>query len=402
MKQMSLRHDKRSTLRVSVVFMLACCLFLFAACGTAEPLMLGGTVEAESTDLVTEVAGRIDQLLVEEGQSVTRGAVVALLDGSVQQSSVHQLEQVVAAKEARLKELRDGNRSEQVDQARYAVDAANARYEEALKGPGKEALKTAEAQVAVAQAAVDGAKVLADYTEQARKDAEVLKKDGDLSDTAYKDAVYRRDSADAAFKTAQKQLEASKAQREQVEKGVGDEAITAAKAQVDQAQAQLELLQNGAAGTTIQAAEADLAQSKAALEQGQLILDKYTMKAPCDGVVTLISVNTGEVVNAGTAIGTVSDLGDLSVRLYIPQKNLAAISLGTELDLSATSLPGKKVQGTVTWISVKAEFTPRNTETTASKESTVFRFKVSVLGKETGLKPGMSLEATIPDVFTEQ
>lgn len=402
MKRTNLCQHNRMSLRVPLAATLVCCLFLLAACGAAEPLMLGGTVEAESTDLVTEVAGRIDQLLIAEGQSVTRGAVVAVLDGAVQQSTVDQLTQVVAAKEARLKELKEGNRTEQVDQARYAVDAANARYEEALKGPGKEALKTAEAEVAVAQAAVDGAKVLADYTEQARKDAEVLKKDGDLSDTAYKDAVYRRDSADAAFKTAQKQLEASKAQREQVEKGVGDEAISAAKAQVEQAQAQLELLQNGAAGTTIQVAEADLAQSKAALEQGLLILDKYTLKAPCDGVVTLISVNPGEVVNAGAAIGTVSDLRDLSVRLYIPQKNLSAINLGTELDLSATSLSGKKVSGTVTWISDKAEFTPRNTETTASKESTVFRFKVSVLGSETGLKPGMSLEAAIPGAFSEQ
>ena len=382
--------------------LMSASLLLTAGCGAARPLMLGGTVEAESADIVTEVAGRIESLDVEEGQAVVQGQAAAVLNASIQALSVTQMEQAVAAKAARLAELKNGSRIEQVNQAKFAAESAKAQYEDLQKGPGPEQLKALDAQVAVAQAAVSSAVVLLNYTEQSLVDAKALKKSGDLSDAAYKDAVYRRDAAKAARTTAQKQLLSSMDQRDQVKAGASAELIAAAKARYEQAQAQLDLLVNGTAATSIQAAEADLAQSQAALEQSRLVLDKYTLKAPCDGVVTLLSISRGEVVNAGAAIGTVSDLKNLSVRLYIPQKNLSAIKLGMELNLVATSLPGKKTPARVTWISDVAEFTPRNTETTASKETTVFRFKVMVEGTDSGLKPGMSLEAEIPGAVPEQ
>jgi len=389
--------------RASLLFILmSVSLLLAGGCGAAGPLVLGGTVEAESADIVTEVAGRIESLDVEEGQAVVRGESAAVLNASVQALSVTQMEQAVAMKAARLAELKNGSRVEQVEQAKFAAESARAQYEDLLNGPGTGQLKAMDAQVAVAQAAVNSAIVLADYTGQSLADAEVLEKNGDLSDTAYKEAVYRRDAAKAAQATAQKQLESARDQRDQVKTGASAELIAAAKARYEQAQAQLDLLVNGTAATSIQAAEADLAQSQAALDQSRLVLDKYTLKAPCDGVVTLLSISRGEVVNAGAAIGTVSDLKNLSVRLYIPQKNLSAIELGTKLNLVATSLPGKKIPARVTWISDVAEFTPRNTETTASKETTVFRFKVAVEGTDSGLKPGMSLEAEIPGAVSEQ
>jgi HlyD family secretion protein len=377
-------------------------LLLAGGCGTAGPLVLGGTVEAESSDIVTEVAGRIESLKVAEGQAVVRGETAAVLDSSVQALSVTQMEQAVAAKEARLLELKNGSRTEQMDQAKFAVASAKAQYEDLRNGPGAEQLKTLDAQVAVAQAAVDSAIVLAEYTGQSLSNAEALKKSGDLSDAAYKDAVYRRDAAKAARATAMKQLESAKDQRDQVKAGASTELIAAAKARYEQAQAQLDLLANGTSATSIQAAEADLAQTRAALEQTRVILGKYILKTPRDGVVTLLSISGGEVVNAGAAIGTVSDLKNLSVRLYIPQKNLSAISLGAKLYLVATSLPDRKIPARITWISDVAEFTPRNTETTASKESTVFRFKVVVEGTDSGLKPGMSLEAEITGAVSEQ
>ena len=238
---------------------------LLAACGQQPPLVLAGTVEAKASDIVTETSGRIVELLVSEGATVTTGDVIARLDGAIQASVVSQLEQAVVAKAAMLAEL-----------------------------------------------------------------------------------------------------------------------------------------QNGATDTTLTMAEADLAQSEAALTQGQLMLERYTLRAPCDGTITLLSVNAGEVVNAGATIGTISQLDDLSVRLYMPQRNLAAIHLGDSLSLMATSFPGKPIPGEITFISDKAEFTPRNTETTASKESTVFRFEVAVSQPDSGLKPGMALEVGIPGAYSEQ
>ncbi len=385
-------YATKTILAVSILSIL----FLFTGCGNPSPLILGGTVEAESIDVVTEVGGRIEKLLVEEGQVIDKGTIVAEIDDSIQEQTVKQLEQAVIAKEAKYNEVEIGNRAEQIDQAQFAYDAATAQYKEMLDGPSAEQLKSSEAQVTVSLSAVNSARILADYTEQTRKDSEALYKSGDLSESTYKDVVYKRDAAQSGLKTAQRQLESAQAQYNQIKKGSAAEAITAAKARADQSKAQLELVQNGATDNTVQMAKADVDQSKAALEQAKLVQEKYRIAAPCSGVVTLLSFNEGEVVNGGAALGTVSDLKDLSVRLYIPQKNLSSIELGKELMLTVTSLPGKKIPAQITWISDVAEFTPRNTETTASKETTVFRFKLTVSEENSGLKPGMSLEAEIP------
>lgn len=391
----------RPTLGLLMLLMLTVTPIL-SACGQQQQLVLTGTVEAYASDIVTETSGRVTELVLSEGATVAAGDVIARLDGAIQATVVRQLEQAVVAKAAMLKELQNGNRTEQRDQARFAVDAARARYEEARQGPSSEAVRAAEAQVAIARTAVDGAVVQLAHTKQMEQDAETLHRDGAIADAAYEDAVFAHEVSSVALQTAQKQLDASIAQLNQVKHGAGEEAVAAAKAQMDQTDAQLAQVENGATDTTLAMAEADLAQSQAALEQGQLMLERYTLRAPCDGTITLLSVNQGEVVNAGAAIGTISQLSDLSVQLYIPQRNLAAIQLGDSLCLTATSFPDKRFPGAITFISDKAEFTPRNTETTASKESTVFRFEVAVSQPDSGLKPGMALEVGIPGAYSEQ
>lgn len=394
-------RSTRPALGMMMLYMLTFTTML-SACGPQQPLVLAGTVEAYASDIVTEASGRVTELVLSEGATVAAGDVIAQLDGAIQATVVSQLEQAVVAKAAMLKELQNGNRTEQRDQARFAVDAARARYDEVRQGPSLEAVRAAEAQVAIARTAVDGAVVQLAHTKQMEQDAETLHRDGALADAAYEDAVFAHEVSAAALKTAQKQLEASIAQLNQVKHGAGEEAIAVAKAQMDQSDAQLAQVENGATNASLTIAEADLAQSQAALAQGRLMLERYTLRAPCEGTITLLSVNQGEVVNAGAAIGTISQLSDLSVRLYIPQRNLAAIHLGDSLNLTATSFPDKLFPGAITFISDKAEFTPRNTETTASKESTVFRFEVAVSQPDSGLKPGMALEVGIPGAYSEQ
>lgn len=382
--------------------LLLLCVVLLSACGTSHPLVLAGTVEAESVDIVTEVSGRIDSVLVAEGATVQEGDIIATLDAAMQQLSVEQLEQAVAARQAQLMELENGSRPEQITQAEQAVAVAAAQYEEARNGPSREALSAAEAQAAIAKASVAQADEQAAFASKNREDAETLHAGGALSDAGLEEARHADAAAAAALRTAQSQHQASLAQLDQVRRGAGPEAIAAARARMDQAQAQLAQVQNGATTPTLLMAEADLAQSEAALAQGRLMLEKYTLRAPCAGTVTLLSRHVGEVLNTGSAIGTISKLEDLSIRLYMPQKHLAAIHPGDSIPLTATSFPGIQIPGRITYIADEAEFTPRNTETTASKESTVFRFEVDVENPASGLKPGMALEATIPGALVEE
>ncbi|MCX7745926.1 MAG: efflux RND transporter periplasmic adaptor subunit [Clostridia bacterium] len=143
-------------------------------------------------------------------------------------------------------------------------------------------------------------------------------------------------------------------------------------------------------------AEADLEQSKFALDQAKLILSKYQIKSPVDGTLIMKNVNMGDLVGTGTSVGTVTDLNDLSVKFYIPQKHLKLVSLNQELYLTTSALPDKTIKGKITYIASKEEFTPKNTETEEAKENTVYKLKVKILDHLEDLKPGMTVSSDIP------
>ncbi len=130
--------------------------------------------------------------------------------------------------------------------------------------------------------------------------------------------------------------------------------------------------------------------------QAKLILSKYQVKSPSDGTLLFRNVNTGDMVNTGASVGTVSDLSDLWVSLYIPQKHLGLLKLGQTMEMKSSSLEGITIKGKIAYLSSEAEFTPKNTETAEAKENTVFKFKVKILDNIESLKPGMTIDAYIP------
>ncbi|MCX7923970.1 MAG: efflux RND transporter periplasmic adaptor subunit [Clostridia bacterium] len=161
-------------------------------------------------------------------------------------------------------------------------------------------------------------------------------------------------------------------------------------------QSQLDLLKKGVFTQSIQAAEAELEHSKAALDIAKLQLSRYNIKSPADGTFLQKNINIGDIINTGTSIGTISDLKDLWVKFYIPQRHINLIELNEEIDLKSAALPEKTIKGRIIYISNQAEFTPKNTETNEAKENTVFKVKVKVLNNLDALKPGMTVETAIP------
>src|SRR4051794_32282885 len=133
-----------------------------ASANGAGALSGSGTIEAEDVLITSEVAGRVQSLLVDEGQEVTAGQTLAKLDPALLEAQHDQAAAAVAVAEANLALLKAGSRPEDVaaaqaavDQARAARDGAAQAYQNALK-----ALKNPQlldAQVIQAQAARDSA-----------------------------------------------------------------------------------------------------------------------------------------------------------------------------------------------------------------------------------------------------
>lgn len=157
-----------------------------------------GTIEATEVDVSAKVSGRILKLLVDEGDTVQAGQVIALLDG---------------------KEI-----EAQVAQAQGAYEAAQARLAELLRGAREEEIRQAQANLAQAQAAAEGARRSLETVQEMFAKATELRAQLVNAQTAY-------EAAENAYKQA-------KAKLELVEAGTRSEQIEQARAAVEQAKAQ--------------------------------------------------------------------------------------------------------------------------------------------------------------------
>lgn len=350
--------------RISRIFkplvLLLALTLVISGCGKSDTLVLSGTIESTQIDANSEAAGKVIKLEKDEGDTVKKGDVLAVVDSSAQELAVKQQEAVVNLKQARLDELKAGTRPEQVKQAEAS-------------------LETAKAAVNTAKTGVDAAQISYNYWVDKYNKTKSLLDSNAVSENDLTDAQYKVDTAKQQLLTAQNQF-------------------NSAQSQLQSAQAQLELLKNGSTSQTIKAAEADLEQSKNALEQTRLVLSKYQVRSPIDGTYISRNVNIGDMLNVGGSAAAISDLTDLWVKVYIPQRNIGLVKLNQEVGLNSISLPGKTIKGKIVFIANEAEFTPKNTETNEAKENTVFKLKIKILDNIDRLKPGMTVDAVIPAV----
>lgn len=106
------------------------------------------------------------------------------------------------------------------------------------------------------------------------------------------------------------------------------------------------------------------------------------------------SIEPGEVLQAGMTALTIGKLDTLKVTVYIPENRYGEVKLGDTASLSVDSFPGVTFSATVTRIANQAEFTPRNVQTQAERQTTVYAVQLSVDNLDAKLKPGMPVDVT--------
>jgi HlyD family secretion protein len=127
-------NRKRILTIVAVVVVVAVALYLvFRPRGGGGAVEASGTVEATDAQLGFQAAGRIDTILVHEGDQVRAGQELARLDQTELEARRAQAAAQLAAAQAMLTELRRGSRSEEVQQGRDALAAANQRLADAQR-----------------------------------------------------------------------------------------------------------------------------------------------------------------------------------------------------------------------------------------------------------------------------
>ncbi len=124
-------------------------------------------------------------------------------------------------------------------------------------------------------------------------------------------------------------------------------------------------------------------------------LSDTKITAPVSGTLTLKSVEVGELVKGGVPIITIADLSKVYLMVYIPEKTIGRVALGEVAYVMVDSYPEEKFEGKITYISPKAEFTPKNIQTKEERVTQVFGVKIQIPNPSQKLKPGMPADAVI-------
>ncbi len=153
--------------------------------------------------------------------------------------------------------------------------------------------------------------------------------------------------------------------------------------------------QMDAAKTAYDVAVSQLNLSRASLRTAEVRLKDTAIYSPVSGVVLRKNAEEGETVSAGMPVFTIGDLEKPWVKVYVKEDKLGLVKLGQHAAVTTDSYPGKVYEGTVTYISSEAEFTPKNVQTQEERVKLVFGVKVSVKNVNNELKPGIPADVKI-------
>jgi len=357
---------------------------LYATRAPAPQGIFAGSGQVRGTEVTisARVGGAAEEVAVREGQTVTRGDLIARIDAREIEARLAQaraeadaLRAKRAEAEAQIKAL-----ATSIDQARIAAEVERGSSEHEIHG-AREALGRAEAEVRAAEAeAAQAAKLQERYAELARREF--------VSETYYEDVRTKARAAEARLRAARRAREEAVAALERAQAAAGAVRIKEQDpkrlaAERERVAASIETLARGE-----EAARARVAEVEASLADTRLV-------APTDGTVVTRLAEPGELVPPGRPIATLIDLGALYVRVYVPEREIAKVRLGNPARIHADAFPDRPFAGKVVEIAERAEFTPKEAHVKDEREKLMFGVKVAIDNPQGHLKPGMPVDVQI-------
>jgi HlyD family secretion protein len=343
-------NRKRIVIIIVVVIAIAATALYAGWFHRDTSLQGSGTVEARDIRVGSEVGGRIDKVLVREGDKVQPGQVLITFDDKELQAA---LEQSRAAAE----KSRRGYRPEEIAEARAAAAQAKAEYEQRKNGYRVE-------DIAAARDDVDRAKADEIRTHLDFDRYEALAK---------KDLVSKqqRDSAEANWKMARAQQENSQHKLDVLQRGYRPEEIASAEARYRQTQATLEKFEHGNRREDVELAQGAFSYDEARYRERQVV-------APSAATVEVLDVRPGDLIAPNTPVATLLERDQIYVRIYIPETEIGQVQLGQKAEVRVDSFPKTVFDGVVEQINQQAEFLPRNVQTREERVHQVFGVKIRI------------------------
>jgi HlyD family secretion protein len=122
-------------------------------------------------------------------------------------------------------------------------------------------------------------------------------------------------------------------------------------------------------------------------------LHKCYIRNPVNGTVLSKFAEAGEIAAPGRALYKIADLSMMELKVYVSGSQLPAVKLGQQVEvlIDADKKSNRKLSGTISWISPKAEFTPKIIQTKEERVNLVYGLKIKVLN-DGSLKISMPAE----------
>ncbi len=324
---------------------------------TARPagdLHLIGTVDANEVEVSSKIPGRIQTLTVVEGQEVTAGQLIAVIESNDLAAAQKAAEATVASQQSKLSETVETERQTRGETSSQTI------FAEAQVRAARATLGQAQAQLARQQA--DTHRTVA------------LAKQGIMSAQASDEATASLNSYEAAVETAK-------------------ENVSAAEASLRQSQAHE--LQAAVAARTVASTRGQVKNARALAAQAGVELGYASVFAPVDGKVNVWAARQGEVVSPGTPIVTIMDLTQTWVYAPLPETQADSVQLGDNLRVVMPS--GATVQGKVIAKSAEADFaTQRDINGGRKRDIKTVRLKLLIGNPGERFVPGMTADVYIP------
>jgi HlyD family secretion protein len=326
-----------------------------------------GTIEARNIRVGSKVGGRIDQILVREGDSVEPGQTLITFDDKELKASLAQ-SRAAAEKSER------GFRPEEIAEARAAAAQARAEYDQRKNGYRQEDIDSARADLD--RATADEIRTHLDFQRYAS--------------LAEKEEVSKqqRDTAEANWKMALAQRQSAQQKLDQLHRGYRAEEIASAQARYHQTQATLDKFERGNRVEDVAAARAAFAYDEARFRERQVL-------APAASTVEVLDVRPGDLIAPNTPVATLLERDQIYVRIYIPETEIGRVQLGEKAEIRVDSFPNQVFQGVVEQINQQAEFLPRNVQTREERVHQVFGVKVRIDDTSHRVLAGMAADVKL-------
>jgi HlyD family secretion protein len=379
-----------------------------------------GRIEPEAEVRVDfETNGVVAEVLVERGQYVTAGTVLARLETGDLELAVQRAQADLTRAQAQLEQIYKPPLAEEVASARSAVESAQAGLDRASAGPRQDEIAAARSAVESAQANLEQVLEGPSQDDITVAAANLRRTEIGLKEAqwAYDQVAYRGDveampqasqleQATIDYETAlanynlavrgprQADIAAARSQLAQAETNLAglldspkEADIAAARAQLAQAEASLAKLLEEPDEAEVAVAQTAVDVAQVGLEQAELNLAKASLTAPIDGVVTEVNIKRGERPTAGAAV-ILFDTAAYHIDVEVDEIDISRIALDQEVIIAIDAIPDEDFSGHV------ADIAPGPIQDISSG-IVAYEVTIGLDSDDPRLLPGMTADATI-------